>query len=186
MRTNNPVCGAFRGFGANQAQFAAEGLIDRLAAAAGLSAWEMRARNAARPGDTWGPGQVMDDGCLGALDCLEAVRPAWEEAVAAGKAVGLGLGLKNSGLGNGAVVGVAAAAIAAWWFGNPVIGLILGLALVINLIVAALVGTAVPLAFRALGLDPATGSSVFVTPCTDMTGFAVFLGLATAFIQYLR
>ena len=90
------------------------------------------------------------------------------------------------GLGNGVVVGIAAAAIAAWWFGNPVIGVILGLALVINLIVAALVGTAVPLAFRALGLDPATGSSVFVTPATDMTGFAVFLGLATVFIHYLR
>jgi aldehyde oxidoreductase len=101
VRTNNPVCGAFRGFGANQAQFAAEGLIDRLADLAGLSRWEMRARNAVRPGDTWGPGQIMDDGCLGALDCLDAVKPAWEAAVAQGKAVGLGLGLKNSGLGNG-------------------------------------------------------------------------------------
>jgi xanthine dehydrogenase molybdenum-binding subunit len=101
VRTNNPVCGAFRGFGANQAQFATEGLIDRLAAAAGLDRWDMRARNVVTPGATWGPGQVMDDGCLGARDCLDAVRPAWDEAVAAGKAVGLGLGLKNSGLGNG-------------------------------------------------------------------------------------
>lgn len=103
VRTNNPVCGAFRGFGANQAQFASEGLVDRLADAAGLSRWEMRRRNAVRPGATWGPGQVMDDGCLGALDCLDAVKPAWDEAVAQGKAVGLGLGLKNSGLGNGFV-----------------------------------------------------------------------------------
>ena len=101
VRTNNPVCGAFRGFGANQAQFAAEGLMDRLADACGLSRWEMRARNVVTPGSTWGPGQIMDDGCLGARDCLEAVKPAWEEARAAGKAVGLGLGLKNSGLGNG-------------------------------------------------------------------------------------
>ncbi len=83
VRTNNPVCGAFRGFGANQAQFAAEGLIDRLADAAGLSRWEMRRRNAVTPGATWGPGQVMDDGCLGAIDCLDAVKPAWDEAVAA-------------------------------------------------------------------------------------------------------
>jgi xanthine dehydrogenase molybdenum-binding subunit len=103
-RTNNPVCGAFRGFGANQAQFATEGLIDRLAAAAGLDAWEMRARNAIVPGATWGPGQVMDDGCAGVVDCLDAIRPAWEAAVAdETKAVGLGLGLKNSGLGNGLV-----------------------------------------------------------------------------------
>ncbi|HKE76516.1 MAG TPA: molybdopterin cofactor-binding domain-containing protein [Acidimicrobiales bacterium] len=101
VRTNNPVCGAFRGFGANQAQFATEGLIDRLAALAGVDRWEMRARNVVTPGAAWGPGQVMDDGCLGARDCLDAVRPAWDAAVAAGKAVGLGLGLKNSGLGNG-------------------------------------------------------------------------------------
>ena len=101
VRTNNPVCGAFRGFGANQAQFATEGLLDRLADAAGVDRWEIRARNVVTPGATWGPGQVMDDGCLGARDCLDAVRPMWDEAVAAGKAVGLGLGLKNSGLGNG-------------------------------------------------------------------------------------
>jgi selenium-dependent xanthine dehydrogenase len=101
VRTNNPVCGAFRGFGANQAQFATEGLLDRLADAAGLDRWEVRARNVVTPGASWGPGQVMDDGCLGARDCLDAVRPAWDEALAAGKAVGVGLGLKNSGLGNG-------------------------------------------------------------------------------------
>jgi aldehyde oxidoreductase len=103
VRTNNPVCGAFRGFGANQAQFATEGLMDRLAALAGLDPWEIRARNVVTPGCTWGPGQVMDDGCQGARDCLDAVRPAFVEAVATGKAVGLGLGLKNSGLGNGFV-----------------------------------------------------------------------------------
>ncbi|HET8619965.1 MAG TPA: molybdopterin cofactor-binding domain-containing protein [Acidimicrobiales bacterium] len=101
VRTNNPVCGAFRGFGANQAQFATEGVLDRLADAAGIDRWEIRARNVILPGATWGPGQVMDDGCLGARDCLEAVKPHWDEAVAAGKAVGVGLGLKNSGLGNG-------------------------------------------------------------------------------------
>jgi aldehyde oxidoreductase len=101
VRTNNPVCGAFRGFGANQAQFATEGLLDRLADACGLDRWEIRARNVVTPGATWGPGQVMDDGCLGARDCLDALKPLWDEAVAAGKAVGLGLGLKNSGLGNG-------------------------------------------------------------------------------------
>ncbi len=100
-RTNNSVCGAFRGFGANQAQFAMEGVMDRLAAAVGISGWEMRNRNVISPGVVWGPGQLMDDGCLGAQACLDAVKPAYDEAVAAGKAVGLGLGLKNSGLGNG-------------------------------------------------------------------------------------
>ncbi|MEQ8718986.1 MAG: molybdopterin-dependent oxidoreductase [Acidimicrobiales bacterium] len=100
-RTNNPVGGAFRGFGANQAQFAMEGVMDRLAAAVGITGWEMRNRNVVSPGVVWGPGQIMDDGCLGAQACLDAIKPAYDEARAAGKPVGLGLGLKNSGLGNG-------------------------------------------------------------------------------------
>lgn len=100
-RTNNSVCGAFRGFGANQAQFAMEGVMDRLAAAVGITGWEMRSRNVVAPGAVWGPGQIMDDGCLGARECLEAVKPAYDEARAAGKPVGIGLALKNSGLGNG-------------------------------------------------------------------------------------
>jgi len=100
-RTNNPVCGAFRGFGANQAQFAMEGALDRLAAQVGISGWEIRHRNVIQPGEVWGPGQIMDDGCRGAAACLDAIRPAYDAAVDAGKAVGLGLGLKNSGLGNG-------------------------------------------------------------------------------------
>ena len=101
VRTNNPVCGAFRGFGANQAQFATEGLIDRLAALVGISGWEMRSRNVVTPGVVWGPGQIMDEGCAGARMCLDKVKPFYDEARDQGKAVGLGLGLKNSGLGNG-------------------------------------------------------------------------------------
>ena len=101
VRTNNSVCGAFRGFGANQAQFASEGLMDRLAEQVGISGWEIRMRNAVEPGAVWGPGQIMDDGCKGAKSCLDAIKPSYDAAVAAGKAVGLGLGLKNSGLGNG-------------------------------------------------------------------------------------
>ncbi|MEM8745089.1 MAG: molybdopterin cofactor-binding domain-containing protein [Actinomycetota bacterium] len=100
-RTNNSVCGAFRGFGANQAQFAMEGVLDRLAEQVGITGWEMRDRNVVEPGVVWGPGQIMDDGCLGARACLDAVKPAYDEAMANGKAVGVGLGLKNSGLGNG-------------------------------------------------------------------------------------
>jgi xanthine dehydrogenase molybdenum-binding subunit len=101
VRTNNPVCGAFRGFGANQAQFAMEGVMDRLAQKVGINGWEMRKLNVIRPGMIWGPGQIMDDGCLGAERCLDEIKPAYDEAVAGGWAVGLGLGLKNSGLGNG-------------------------------------------------------------------------------------
>jgi aldehyde oxidoreductase len=102
-RTNNPVCGAFRGFGANQAQFAAEGSIDRLAEMVGVSGWEIRRMNVAVPGSVWGPGQIMDDGIRGIIECLDAVKPHYDEAIADGKAVGIGAGIKNSGLGNGFV-----------------------------------------------------------------------------------
>ena len=100
-RTNNPICGAFRGFGANQAQFAMEGVLDRLAEKCGIDGWTIRSRNVIKPGMVWGPGQIMDDGCLGAEVCLESVKDEYYEAKQAGKAVGVGLGLKNSGLGNG-------------------------------------------------------------------------------------
>ncbi|GIS99180.1 MAG: hypothetical protein CM1200mP26_08930 [Acidimicrobiales bacterium] len=101
VRTNSPICGAFRGFGANQAQFAMEGVMDRLAERVGISGWEIRSRNVVSPGAVWGPGQVMDDGCLGARACLDEVKEVYEEAMAAGLPIGVGLGLKNSGLGNG-------------------------------------------------------------------------------------
>ena len=101
VRTNNPVCGAFRGFGANQAQFAMEGVMDRLAEQVGISGWEMRKRNVIRPGEVWGPGQIMDDGAGGAEVCLDQAKRHIDAALADGKAVGIGLGLKNSGLGNG-------------------------------------------------------------------------------------
>ena len=100
-RTNNPICGAFRGFGANQAQFAMEGILDRLAEKVGISSWQIRFLNVIKPGMVWGPGQIMDDGCLGAEICLNKIKTDYDEAIASGKAVGLGLGLKNSGLGNG-------------------------------------------------------------------------------------
>ena len=103
VRTNNLVCGAFRGFGANQAQFAMEGVLDRLAQAAGISPWEIRKRNVIHPGDVWGPGQIMDDGAGGAEACLDQIKAAYDAAISSGKAVGLGLGMKNSGLGNGFV-----------------------------------------------------------------------------------
>jgi xanthine dehydrogenase molybdenum-binding subunit len=101
VRTNNPVCGAFRGFGANQAQFAMEGVLDRLAEKVGIDGWSIRRANVIMPGMVWGPGQIMDDGCLGASKCLDAIKPAYDTARSSGKAIGLGLGLKNSGLGNG-------------------------------------------------------------------------------------
>ena len=78
-----------------------EGIMDRLAEKVGINGWEIRSRNVVDPGDVWGPGQIMDDGCLGARACLDAVKESYDAAVQSGLPVGVGLGLKNSGLGNG-------------------------------------------------------------------------------------
>ena len=99
--TNNPPCGAMRGFGANQAHFAMEGCMDLLAEKAGLDRWEIRWRNAVEVGDTFSTGQVLEKS-VGIKKTLLAVKPRYDEARSAGRAVGIACGLKNSGIGNGA------------------------------------------------------------------------------------
>lgn len=86
------------------------------------------------------------------------------------------------GLVNGAIFLVAGAALAFAWFHDPVLAAVFGTALMINLIVAAVIGTTVPLALERLGQDPAVASSVFLTAITDVVGFFGFLGLATLFL----
>jgi magnesium transporter len=90
------------------------------------------------------------------------------------------------GLGNGVALGIVAAGGAWLLQGDPVLGGILGLAMVINLLVAAIAGTLIPLGLRALKVDPALASSVFITTLTDVFGFLSFLGLGTFFLAYLR
>jgi magnesium transporter len=91
------------------------------------------------------------------------------------------------GLGNGLANGLVGA-IAVWAItrGDWVLGLILMAAMVINMFVAAVAGTLIPLGLRALKVDPALASSVFITTLTDMFGFLSFLGLATAFRNFLQ
>ncbi len=98
--TNNPPCGAMRGFGANQAHFAMEACLDLLAQKAGLDRWEIRWRNALSVGDTFATGQVMEKS-VGIRKTLEAVKPHYEAALREGRAVGIACGIKNSGIGNG-------------------------------------------------------------------------------------
>ena len=89
------------------------------------------------------------------------------------------------GLGNGLVLGSVGALVVWLMKGNPVLGGVLGLAMVINMFIAATAGTLIPLGLRAMKVDPALASSVFITTFTDVAGFASFLGLATVFLKYL-
>jgi len=98
--TNNPPCGAMRGFGAPQAAFAIEGCLDLLAKKAGLDGWEIRRRNAVGVGDAVTTGQVLEKS-VGLVKSLDAVKDAYYGALRAGRAVGIACGLKNSGIGNG-------------------------------------------------------------------------------------
>jgi magnesium transporter len=90
------------------------------------------------------------------------------------------------GLGNGLACGVIGGLVVIIFKGDPVLGLVLGLAMVVNMFIAATAGTLIPLSLRALKVDPALASSVFITTLTDMFGFFSFLGLATLFIKYLH
>ncbi len=98
--TNNPPAGAMRGFGVHQVNFAMEGMMDLLAEAVGLDGWEVRWRNACASGDRFATGQVLGPG-VGLKATLLAVRDAYRQARAAGRAVGLACGVKNTGVGNG-------------------------------------------------------------------------------------
>ncbi len=98
--TNNPPCGAMRGFGVPQAAFAIEGCLDLLSRKVGLDGWEIRRRNAVSVGDAVTTGQVLETS-VGLVKTLDAVKAAYYGALGAGKAVGIACGLKNSGIGNG-------------------------------------------------------------------------------------
>jgi len=94
--TNNPPCGAMRGFGVNQAAFAVENLLNRLARMVGIDAWEIRWRNILRLGDRFCTGQRMTKP-FGLEKTLLAVRDAFRGA----RYAGIACGIKNVGIGNG-------------------------------------------------------------------------------------
>jgi len=86
------------------------------------------------------------------------------------------------GLLNGLLFAVIMAAIAYFWFGSDQLGLVIGVAMIVNLFAAALAGILIPLGLDALDLDPAVASGVFVTTVTDVVGFFAFLGLAALWL----
>jgi len=94
--TNNPPCGAMRGFGANQASFGIEGVMDILAEKVGVDGYDIRDRNIMESGDRFATGQRMTGSC-GIRQTLEAVRDIYKSSPRAG----IGCGIKNTGIGNG-------------------------------------------------------------------------------------
>ncbi|WP_442498532.1 magnesium transporter [Methylobacter sp. sgz302048] len=86
------------------------------------------------------------------------------------------------GVVNGALWAVIVACIAGIWFQSSSIGLLLGSAMLINLVCAALAGASIPLALQKIGVDPALAGGVLLTTVTDVIGFMAFLGLATLFL----
>jgi magnesium transporter len=89
------------------------------------------------------------------------------------------------GLVNGLVVGSLVGLFVALLTQNWWLGLVIGLAMLGNMLVAATFGTLVPMLLRVVGVDPALASSIFVTTTTDVFGFALFLGLATILMRWL-
>ncbi len=109
---------------------------------------------------------------LGEIEFSDAFRTLIKEAVV--------------GLLQGIFVGAAAGLGVYLWTDKAYLGLILGLSLLANMMIATVVGTLVPLGLKALRLDPALASTVLVTSITDSVGFALFLGLATIFLRFLN
>lgn len=94
--TNNPPAGAFRGFGVTQTCFGIESCLNRLADMIGISPWEIRYRNAIRPGQELPNGQIADDS-TGLVETLEAVKDLYDKE----KYVGIACAMKNAGVGVG-------------------------------------------------------------------------------------
>ena len=89
------------------------------------------------------------------------------------------------GLTTGIVIGAIIAVLGFMWERNFVFGIVIGLAMILNMMVATMSGFIVPVILKKLKVDPALASAVFVTTVTDVLGFFFFLGLATMFISYL-
>jgi len=86
---------------------------------------------------------------------------------------------------NGIAIGTVTGLIAWIWIGNPFLGIVIGVAMVIGMVAAGLAGAAIPLTMKAVGLDPAQSSGIILTTVTDVVGFFAFLGLAMLFQSYL-
>ncbi len=90
------------------------------------------------------------------------------------------------GLINGIITGLITALIAYLWQGDVMLGVVVGLAMIISLLIAGLSGAMIPIGLKSLGYDPAQSSMIILTTVTDIIGFAAFLGLATILFSLSR
>ena len=102
------------------------------------------------------------------LTAANAARILWKECVVGGV--------------NGIIFAVITGAVAALWFGVPIIGVVIGLAMIINLLIAGAAGMLIPLGLSRAGIDPAISAGILLTTVTDVVGFFAFLGLAKLII----
>ncbi|SEM68666.1 magnesium transporter [Loktanella fryxellensis] len=86
------------------------------------------------------------------------------------------------GLINGMLFAVVMGIVGVVWFGSPMLGAVIAVAMIINMVVAGLAGTGVPIVLERMGVDPALASGAFVTTVTDIVGFFAFLGLAALWL----
>ena len=127
---------------------------------------------------------VAGQGGIGGTQTLTLI----VRGIALGELVGLGarrLLVREAILGllHGVWLGILVAVIAILWKQNPGLGFVLGLAMLGNMAIAGTVGAGVPLFMRRIGVDPAVASAVLVTTFTDVIGFLLYLGIATASIS---
>ncbi|PJE75607.1 magnesium transporter [Candidatus Uhrbacteria bacterium CG10_big_fil_rev_8_21_14_0_10_48_11] len=108
---------------------------------------------------------------LGEVDWSLALKVIWKELAV--------------GLFNGVIIGAVIGVLTYLWYHNLTLAMVMVLAMVGNLIIAALAGAFIPLLLRKLRQDPALASSIFVTTATDVGGFLLFLGLSTIFIKLI-
>jgi magnesium transporter len=121
-------------------------------------------------------------GNAGTQTMTVAVRALATQDLGAANAARIILRESAVGLLNGLVFAVIMAVIVYFWFGSSELGLVIGVAMVVNLFAAGLAGILIPLGLEKFDLDPAIASGVFVTTVTDVVGFFAFLGLAALWL----
>ncbi|OGX36016.1 MAG: magnesium transporter [Omnitrophica WOR_2 bacterium RIFCSPHIGHO2_02_FULL_52_10] len=124
-------------------------------------------------------------GNAGAQSLAIVMRGLVMREIPASKAKSLILKETWIGIINGIVIGIVTGLIAWFWQGNPVLGVVIGLGMLVNLTVAGFSGAFIPLAMKSLGMDPAQCSSIILTTITDVMGFFAFLGFAVLFQNQL-